>query len=153
MKRISLIIFIVFIFTVPSFAAEIYYWTDENGIKHAEDRPPPSDKVKFETEKFHRPTAYEIQKMNERVDLKLIESSWKTERHGSRSIVGLVKNNSSRALRYAKIEFSLYDGNDAQVGTAMTNITNLQAGGYWNFEVHILERKAVAAKLVELSGN
>lgn len=83
--------------------------------------------------------------------LELLESS-PTSKDYSRYIVGRVRNNSSRTYSYVQISFNLYDASGAQVGTAWTNITNLEAGGIWAFEALLFEDNVKTYKLAELTG-
>jgi hypothetical protein len=67
----SIAIFMVFIFaglTVPGVQAEIYSWTDKNGIKHYSHTPPADRSITIKTapEIQPDPTAYQkIEKINE----------------------------------------------------------------------------------------
>lgn len=69
-----------------------------------------------------------------------------TKQYGNKYIVGTVRNNMDKEYKYAQISFSLYDSSGAQVGTAWTNISNLESGGVWKFEALILKENAVTVK-------
>ena len=52
---------------------------------------------------------------------------------------GIVKNNTDSEMGYVEIQFTLYDENDVQIGTALDNTNNLKAGGSWKFEAISLD--------------
>lgn len=60
----------------------------------------------------------------------LVESEF-----GSAKITGVVKNNTDRTLDYVQATAKLLDESGAQLGTAMTNTTDLEAGARWKFEI------------------
>lgn len=70
----------------------------------------------------------------------------------SRYVVGQIKNNSNKKMSYAQIEINLYDDNGNQVGSALDNINNLEAGGTWNFKAIILEDSCTKYKIADISG-
>ncbi|MCE5322107.1 FxLYD domain-containing protein [bacterium] len=74
---------------------------------------------------------------------------WSVE---GQSIKGVVKNNSNRTYSYVQIEFNVYDSSNAQIGSAMANINNLEPGGIWKFEAVALEDNVASAKFKDLSG-
>lgn len=80
--------------------------------------------------------------------------SWDFENgsYGTQYITGTVRNNSNDRISYAQIEFALYDKSGAQVGTALDNIAQLDAGGTWKFKAVILEQGVAEAKLVGVRG-
>ena len=47
---------------------------------------------------------------------------------------GRVRNTTNRTYTYAQITFNVYDSEGAQIGTAMDNINNWEAGGTWRFK-------------------
>ena len=49
-------------------------------------------------------------------------------------ITGTLTNNTDKQVSYIQVEYNLYDADGAQVGTALANTNNLQAGGVWKFE-------------------
>jgi hypothetical protein len=67
-------------------------------------------------------------------------------------ITGMVINRRSHQLSYAQIQFNLYDGSGAQVGTALANINGLEAGGKWKFQASTFGTDYVRYKFSELSG-
>lgn len=56
----------------------------------------------------------------------------------SASITGVAKNNTGKNLSYVQIEFSVYDSEGNNLGTAIANINNLGAGDTWRFEATLL---------------
>ena len=53
-------------------------------------------------------------------------------------ITGVAKNPTKRKYSYASIQFSLYDANGNNLGTALASINNLGGGETWNFEATLL---------------
>jgi hypothetical protein len=67
-------------------------------------------------------------------------------------ITGTVVNRRPNKLNYAQIQFNLYDGTGAQVGTALANINGLEPGGRWNFTATTFGKDFATYKFSELSG-
>jgi hypothetical protein len=79
---------------------------------------------------------------------------WGTSEYGTGRIQGRVVNKTGHDLSYAEIDFNLYDKSGAQVDTAMTNTTNLEAGATWKFEaVAMRGGEAKTARCVKLEGH
>lgn len=71
----------------------------------------------------------------------------------SSTITGVAKNESDHILRYACVEFNVYDAKGAQIGTASASTTNLEAGGQWKFKAAARELSFASDwKLVEAYG-
>ena len=85
--------------------------------------------------------------------LELLEG-WKVTRgeYGNVKITGKVRNNSSKEYGYAQISFNLYDRENAQIGTALANVSNLEANGVWKFEAMCLEDNVATAKFKDVTG-
>ena len=49
-------------------------------------------------------------------------------------ITGTLTNNTDQKKSYIQVEYTLYDADGNQVGTALANTNNLKAGGTWKFE-------------------
>jgi hypothetical protein len=69
MKTITMVMVLIFIgLTASGLQAEIYSWTDENGVKHYSHTPPPDRSVPVKTAPEIQPgptTDQEIEKINE----------------------------------------------------------------------------------------
>ena len=69
MKSITMVMVLIFIgLTASGVQAEIYSWTDENGVKHYSHTPPPDRSVPVKTAPEIQPgptTVQEIEKLNE----------------------------------------------------------------------------------------
>ncbi|RJP75791.1 MAG: hypothetical protein C4524_11360 [Candidatus Zixiibacteriota bacterium] len=76
---------------------------------------------------------------------------WERGEYGSAFIVGEVVNTAPYAFRYVQIQFSLFDEDGAQVGTAWDNINNLEAGGTWRFRATVHDQRAYRAKFVGIT--
>lgn len=98
------------------------------------------------------PTATITQQTKQANDLEVVEHKAQSEQY-SRYIVGTVKNNSNKKYRYAEIRFTLHDESGAQVGSAMTNTTDLDANGIWKFKAVIIDKRATNYKLVGVTGH
>ena len=49
-------------------------------------------------------------------------------------ITGTLTNNTDQKKSYIQVEYTLYDADGNQIGTALANTNNLKAGGTWKFE-------------------
>lgn len=49
-------------------------------------------------------------------------------------IIGTAKNTTLKNFSYVQIEFSIYDANGINLGSAFANIGNLASGETWSFE-------------------
>lgn len=104
-----------------------YYNKDGNG----------EAKPAKETKKVDRtdPSNYPI--TNEQI----VADEWSTK------IIGTVTNNSGERASYVQVDYSLYDETGAKIGSAMANISGLEAGERWNFEAMSLESNVASYKL------
>lgn len=69
-------------------------------------------------------------------------------------VKGVVENVSNKNFSYASVEFSIYDAEGNNLGTAIANINNLSKGDTWRFEAHLLSfpsTKPTRYKLVEIT--
>ena len=66
MKRVVLSILMVFIFLAPLWAGEVYMWTDEKGVKHITETPPPKANIKAEVMKYKRDEPLEVNPSQEK---------------------------------------------------------------------------------------
>ena len=69
-------------------------------------------------------------------------------------ISGIIKNESSYDYKYVQVEFSLYDVNGNNLGSAYDNMNNLNAGETWNFKAESLTWygvRVVSYKLADIS--
>lgn len=57
----------------------------------------------------------------------------------SATITGTVVHNGFETLSYASVEFSIYDANGNNLGTAMDNINNLKPGDTWRFSANLFD--------------
>lgn len=71
---------------------------------------------------------------------------------GYMTITGRVKNNSSKNYTYAQITFIVTNNAGEQVGSALGNINNLQAGATWKFSAVSLAAGGTRFKLGSISG-
>lgn len=73
----------------------------------------------------------------------------------SATITGVAKNTSGQNLSYASVEFSVYDANGNNLGSALANINNLGNGDSWRFEAMLMSfpsSRPTKYKLVEITG-
>lgn len=66
MKKVALSTLMIFIVILPLWAGEVYMWTDEKGIKHITETPPPKSNVKVETMKYKRDEPAEVNPSQEK---------------------------------------------------------------------------------------
>ena len=57
----------------------------------------------------------------------------------------------NRTFAYAQVEFNLYDGSGALVGSTLANINNLEPGVTWRFEAPILEQNVATARYMDFT--
>lgn len=70
----------------------------------------------------------------------------------SRYIEGDVTNNTSVAISYGQVSFTLFDSSGRQVGTALDNCSNLSPGTTWRFKALIFEDEVTKFRFAELEG-
>ncbi|MGD9045763.1 MAG: DUF4124 domain-containing protein [Desulfobacterales bacterium] len=74
MKPITMVILFIFACLTPSeLVAEIYFWTDENGVKHYSNTPPADRSVQIKTAREIR-TSSEISQNRAKIDEENIEA-------------------------------------------------------------------------------
>lgn len=81
--------------------------------------------------------------------LKLLNWETKAGEYSS-SVVGKIKNEGTKAVSYAHITFIVYDAEGNQIGTALDNINNLEAGATWAFSAMVLQDNAANVKLGDI---
>lgn len=72
----------------------------------------------------------------------------------SATITGVAKNTTGKNYSYASLEFSVYDADGNNLGTAWTNINNLASGDTWRFKATLLkfpDSRPSTYKLVEIT--
>lgn len=72
----------------------------------------------------------------------------------SATITGVAKNTTNKNYSYASVEFSVYDANGNNLGTAIANINNLSSGDTWRFEANLFSfpsSRPTSYKLVEIT--
>ncbi|MCL6590705.1 MAG: FxLYD domain-containing protein [Firmicutes bacterium] len=89
--------------------------------------------------------------MPKKPDLELLSDEVTSDDYCS-YITGQVKNNSAKEYTYAEIRFTLYDESGAEIGTAMDDISNFEAGGIWNYKALVTKAGATQYSFKELSG-
>lgn len=71
----------------------------------------------------------------------------------SATITGVAKNTSNKNYSYASVEFSVYDANGNNLGTAIANINNLSSGDTWRFAANLFSfpsSRPTSYKLVDI---
>ncbi len=82
----------------------------------------------------------------------LVDWTFKRDALDMVTIVGNVRNNTSRTMSYVQISYNLYDENGAQVGSTIANVNNLEPNGVWKFETMPVMSGFKTAKMTELTG-
>lgn len=80
-------------------------------------------------------------------DLELLD-----DRNGGSGIVGHVRNNSNHTYSYAQVEINLYDRQNNQVGSTLSNVNNFEPGKIWQFDAPIFQVGASKYKIKNVSG-
>jgi len=75
-----------------------------------------------------------------------------TNEYGYMEITGRVKNTSSKTYSYAQITFIVANNAGEQVGSAMANVNNVEAGATWKFRAVSLATGGTKFKLGKISG-
>lgn len=68
----------------------------------------------------------------------------------SKYICGTIQNNTDKKYSYVQVTFNLYDAEGNQIGTALDNINNLEAGGTWKFKAVSFESDFASYKLSDI---
>lgn len=69
------------------------------------------------------------------------------------NIVGTIKNLTNDPYSYVEVDINLYDSNGNQVDSTLTNATNLDGNGTWNFSAPVINQNNVAQyRVVSIKG-
>lgn len=79
--------------------------------------------------------AQEEKKDYELTDVKVTEP----DTIGTVYVTGILKNNTDKDKSYVQVDFPVYDTDGNKLGSAFDNISDLKAGGTWNFKAMVLE--------------
>ena len=83
----------------------------------------------------------------------LVSHKKTTDSLGTTWIEGEIKNNTDKSYSYVQVTFNLYDKDGNQLGTAMTNINNLEPNATWKYKaIGLVTEKVESYKLVEITG-
>lgn len=85
-------------------------------------------------------------------DLEIIAQSGEVTDGGWIQVSGKIRNNRSKEYRYVQVVYTIYNARGEQIGTALANTLNLDAGGVWVFRAICMERGGKRFKLKELTG-
>jgi tetratricopeptide (TPR) repeat protein len=115
-----------------------------NTLKYTEDDP----KVKTVAQK------YEELFGSGRPALQVESAELTYGEHETRSISGIVRNNSDHSYSYVQVTVPLYDSGGNLVESAMDNVNNLNAGGTWKFNAIVLTEGELTFRMseIEVSG-
>ncbi|MBQ7525332.1 MAG: SHOCT domain-containing protein [Abditibacteriota bacterium] len=138
---IILILFLIVIMAIYMNSRDTGYSTDTTYESTTEDSGGfiPYDELKSENESTSSESASEPKEepkpeKQKKPDLELNDYKAHIDEVGYVYIEGSVTNNTNEDYSFVEIEFNLYDDDNAQVGTALDNTTNLEAGGTWKFK-------------------
>ena len=67
-------------------------------------------------------------------------------------IEGTIRNNTDKDYSYVQVTFNTYDKDGAQLGTALANISNLEANGVWRYKAMATSDNIASYKLAEITG-
>ena len=71
-------------------------------------------------------------------ELKIESYELDSETHYTVYVKGTAKNIGGKNYSYASVEFSIYDANNYNLGTAIANINNLADGDTWQFSAMLI---------------
>ncbi|MBR1380297.1 MAG: zinc ribbon domain-containing protein [Alphaproteobacteria bacterium] len=89
--------------------------------------------------------------VSEKRSVEVVEDKWCHGEFGSRTICGIIVNNTNRQYSYVQIEINLYDASGTQIGSTLDNVNNLEPGGKWRFNAYVIEDEAVKYKIKDVS--
>lgn len=118
-----------------------------SGTARTSDKPNPF--IRTEEEKRAAKALADVTK--QLPDLEVLDSSAEYSDYAF-TITGTVRNNRSRAYSYVQMTFGVVDRSDTKVGTALTNIANLEPGQKWAFKAVCLCPNGRRFKLESLTG-
>ncbi len=124
--------------------------------KAASDAKQQADAAKMEADQeanAQQAVAEEAQAKQDALnELTLVSYKWQDDDQFSRSLVGTLRNDSTRKIDFVQISFNLFDGDGNTVGTAEDTISELDPGATWKFKADVIGDAAVRARLDEIRG-
>ena len=99
-------------------------------------------------------TAGRADEANRKPDLELLSHQGMRGlgEYGNASIIGTVKNNSSRQYSYVQITFELLDADGNTIGTALANIAGLRPGATWKYKAGVMHDDIAEYRLQKITG-
>lgn len=82
--------------------------------------------------------------------LKFVEKPTSVCEEYTCNIIGKLQNKTNKTFSYVEVEFTIYDADGNQIGTALDNIKNLEPGATWMFKALIFEDDADSFKLTKV---
>jgi hypothetical protein len=82
----------------------------------------------------------------------LDKEEWNQKPPGVNEIRGTIENIGTITYPFVQVEINLYDSNDVQVGNLVTNVSNLEPGGKWNFKTLVPDKSATRCKVKNITG-
>jgi len=113
--------------------AEGFYDVDRRDLDAFLKLPAPQTSAKRERAPRQQPSTPAPAEIAPVGDLQLLESKGKSS-EAVTEIVGLIRNNTSREYTYVQVNFTVYDQEGNQVGSAFANLNGLEPRGTWKFK-------------------
>ena len=134
--------------TIAKGASDIKHWTKKLKELADEQGVPLTSNTNLTTAKKFE-SLPELPAPNPLNDLELVGSKAYSEEYEN-GIQGTIRNNSQFAYGYVAVHFNLFDKQGNQVGTAMSNTTNLDSYGTWKFKASIQEENVSKFRFVKI---
>lgn len=71
------------------------------------------------------------------INWQLVTNPDSSDKYVDKDIIGTIKNNSKEEFSEAKIEFTVYDEDGAQIAIVFSSVYNFKPGGIWKFEIPV----------------
>ena len=104
MKPIAIVIIVVFAcLTASGLEAEIYFWTDENGVKHYSNTPPADRAAQIKTAREIQPSP-EVFQSKEKIDEENFEALLEEQDKASKSSAPTISTTQQKPSRQERIQ-------------------------------------------------
>lgn len=83
--------------------------------------------------------------------MKLLEANWCYSEYGTKSICGIILNNTASQKSYVHVTINLYDASGIQIGSTLANVNNVEPGSKWKFKAPVLYENATSYKIKDIT--
>ena len=75
------------------------------------------------------------------------------DQFGMTTMVGEIRNDSGRAIKYAEADVNAYDANGELLGSTLTNVADWEPGTVWQFRATLAQRNISSLHLVRIEAH